>query len=68
MFDEGRGPEWEHHTDQCASFLVSVLTGEAETGCFPDLPAEIHWFGSDDGILARLHAHDARLRSRASWA
>ncbi|MFF9277821.1 SMI1/KNR4 family protein [Streptomyces griseosporeus] len=27
LFNEGRGPEWEHHATQCAPFLLAVLTG-----------------------------------------
>ncbi|MFI6415304.1 SMI1/KNR4 family protein [Streptomyces sp. NPDC050585] len=51
LFNEGRGPEWEHHDTSCASFLLAVLTGEAETEHFPELPAEEHQFASNDDIL-----------------
>ncbi|MDX3453341.1 SMI1/KNR4 family protein [Streptomyces sp. ME02-8801-2C] len=51
MLNEGRGPEWEHHAGQCAAFLLSVLTGEADTEYFPELPAESHQFDSNDNIL-----------------
>ncbi|WP_328446520.1 hypothetical protein OG780_09295 [Streptomyces sp. NBC_00386] len=51
MLDEGRGPEWEHHVGHCASALLSVLTGEAETDYFPGLPLESHRFDSNDDIL-----------------
>ncbi|MEU0786107.1 SMI1/KNR4 family protein [Streptomyces sp. NPDC006173] len=51
MLNEGRGPEWEHHSTQCTPFLLSVLTGQAETEYFPDLPSESHQFDSNDDIL-----------------
>ncbi|CAM5444225.1 MULTISPECIES: SMI1/KNR4 family protein [Streptomyces] len=51
MFNEGRGPEWEHHATQCAPFLLAVLTGESESAYFPDLPADSHQFDSNDEIL-----------------
>lgn len=52
MLNEGRGPEWEHHATSCAPFLLSLLTGEAETGYFPELPVEDHRFESNDSILS----------------
>ncbi|WP_299532049.1 SMI1/KNR4 family protein [uncultured Streptomyces sp.] len=51
MFNEGRGPLWEHHDTTCAGFLLAVLTGEADTDYFPDLPADDHTFDSNDDIL-----------------
>ncbi|MEV3947616.1 SMI1/KNR4 family protein [Streptomyces halstedii] len=51
MFNEGRGPLWEHHDAQCASFLLAVLTGRAETDYFPALPVDQHQFDSNDEIL-----------------
>ena len=51
LLNEGRGPEWERHPGQCASFLLSVLTGETDTEYFPDLPFESHQFDSNDDIL-----------------
>ncbi|URN15918.1 MULTISPECIES: SMI1/KNR4 family protein [Streptomyces] len=51
MFNEGRGSEWEHYDTSCASFLFSVLTGEAENEYFPQLPVEDHRFDSNDDIL-----------------
>ncbi|MFE2039095.1 hypothetical protein ACFXBB_38945 [Streptomyces scopuliridis] len=51
MFNEGRGPRWEHHDTQCASFLLSVLTGQAETEYFTDFPADGHQFDANDDIL-----------------
>ncbi|MFC5173080.1 SMI1/KNR4 family protein [Streptomyces mutomycini] len=51
MFNEGRGPLWEHHDAQCASFLLAVLTGRAETNYFPALPVDQHQFDSNDEIL-----------------
>lgn len=51
MFNEGRGPEWEYHPTQCTPFLLSVLTGEADTVYFPDFPPDEHEFASNDDIL-----------------
>ncbi|MFB8036100.1 SMI1/KNR4 family protein [Streptomyces sp. NPDC056004] len=51
MFNEGRGPLWEHHDSSCAAFLLAILTGEADTEYFPDLPADEHEFDSNDDIL-----------------
>ncbi|MFJ3821658.1 hypothetical protein [Streptomyces nodosus] len=51
LFDEGRGPESEHHATRCASLLLAVLTGESESSYFPDLPADSHQFDSNDEIL-----------------
>lgn len=51
MLNEGRGPLWEHHSAPCADFLLAVLTGQAETEYFPDLPADEHQFDSNDDIL-----------------
>ncbi|MGW1467206.1 SMI1/KNR4 family protein [Streptomyces sp. NPDC002308] len=51
LFNEGRGPLWEPHNNSCAAFLVDVLTGEADTEYFPDLPAEEHEFDSNEDIL-----------------
>ncbi|MGW9122737.1 hypothetical protein ACWGRV_40175 [Streptomyces sp. NPDC055663] len=51
MFNEGRGPLWEQHDSSCAAFLLAILTGEADTEYFPDLPADEHEFDSNDDIL-----------------
>ncbi|WP_432066178.1 SMI1/KNR4 family protein [Streptomyces sp. C10-9-1] len=51
MLNEGRGPRWEPHHTTCAPFLLAVLTGHADTGCFPDLPTNQHQFRSNDDIL-----------------
>ncbi|MCZ7416188.1 MULTISPECIES: SMI1/KNR4 family protein [unclassified Streptomyces] len=51
MLHEGRGPEWERHSTQCAPFLLSVLTGDADTEYFPALPLDNHLFDSNDDIL-----------------
>ncbi|WP_369391118.1 SMI1/KNR4 family protein [Streptomyces sp. CG1] len=51
MLNEGRGPEWEHHASQCVPFLLSLLTGEAETEYFAELPLDTHSFDSNDDIL-----------------
>ncbi|MET9907527.1 hypothetical protein ABZZ74_11960 [Streptomyces sp. NPDC006476] len=45
------GPEWEHHSSQCAPFLLALLTGEADTEYFTDLPLDSHGFDSNDDIL-----------------
>ncbi|MEV6161925.1 SMI1/KNR4 family protein [Streptomyces sp. NPDC052052] len=34
LYNEGRGPLWEHHGMGCLAFLLAVLTGTAETGYF----------------------------------
>ncbi|WP_037617505.1 SMI1/KNR4 family protein [Streptomyces aureus] len=52
LLNEGRGPEWESHAESCATFLLAVLTGEARTEYFPDLPSDSHQFDSNDDILA----------------
>jgi hypothetical protein len=52
ILNEGRGPEWEHHPQSCADFLVGVMTGEVDSLYFSDLPAEIHRFDSNAGILS----------------
>ena len=52
MFNEGRGPEWEHHATQCAPFLLAVLTGASGSEYFDDLPAGSHRFEPNDEILA----------------
>lgn len=51
LFNEGRGPEWEHHPHSCVHFLFSVLTGEADTVYFDDFPPERHEFESNDDVL-----------------
>jgi hypothetical protein len=63
MLNEGRGPKWEHHTSQCVSFLLSVLTGEFETEYFPDLSAQDHRFDSNEDILAQRPAGREPLQS-----
>ncbi|WP_308280752.1 hypothetical protein [Streptomyces barringtoniae] len=34
LYNEGRGPLWEHHDTGCLAFLLAVLTGTAETEYF----------------------------------
>jgi len=51
ILNEGRGPEWEHHATQCTPYLLSILTGEADTKYFPDLPLVSHRFDSNHEIL-----------------
>ncbi|NSC19777.1 hypothetical protein FM076_00475 [Streptomyces albus subsp. chlorinus] len=34
LYNEGRGPLWEHHDTGCLDFLLAVLTGTAETEYF----------------------------------
>ncbi|MFF3014827.1 hypothetical protein [Streptomyces sp. NPDC057939] len=41
LYNEGRGPLWEHHEMGCAAFLLGVLTETVETeyfGCLHDAP------------------------------
>lgn len=51
LFNEGRGPEWEYHPHSCADFLLSVLTGAADTVYFDDFPPAEHEFASNDDLL-----------------
>jgi hypothetical protein len=37
LYNEGRGPLWEHHHMGCLAFLLAVLTGTAETDYFGGL-------------------------------
>ncbi|MFB6614101.1 hypothetical protein ACIGFK_35495 [Streptomyces sp. NPDC085524] len=37
LYNEGRGPLWEHHGTGCLAFLLAVLTGTAETEYFGHL-------------------------------
>ncbi|MFD5951960.1 SMI1/KNR4 family protein [Streptomyces collinus] len=55
LYNEGRGPLWEHHDMGCLAFLVSVLTGTVQTEYFSHLyevlkPTE-HRFATADQIL-----------------
>jgi hypothetical protein len=55
LYNEGRGPLWEHHDMGCLAFLLAVLTGTAETAHFGYLydvlkPAE-HRFATADQTL-----------------
>ncbi|WUC83531.1 SMI1/KNR4 family protein [Streptomyces sp. NBC_00536] len=55
LYNEGRGPLWEHHPMGCVAFLLAVLTGTAETAYFGHLhevlkPAE-HRFETADHTL-----------------
>ncbi|MFC0842529.1 hypothetical protein ACFH04_06645 [Streptomyces noboritoensis] len=55
LYNEGRGPLWEHHDMGCLAFLLAVLTGTAETEYFGYLyevlkPTE-HRFASADEVL-----------------
>ncbi|MGK5642843.1 hypothetical protein ACSNOK_31750 [Streptomyces sp. URMC 126] len=34
LYNEGRGPLWEHHDTGCLAFVLAVLTGTAETDYF----------------------------------
>lgn len=40
LYNEGRGPLWEHHDMGCAAFLLAVLAGTAETEYFGSLYEE----------------------------
>ncbi|MFJ3913507.1 SMI1/KNR4 family protein [Streptomyces vinaceus] len=37
LYNEGRGPLWEHHGMGCLTFLLAVLTGTAQTAYFGHL-------------------------------
>ncbi|MFE0424904.1 hypothetical protein [Streptomyces sp. NPDC058953] len=55
LYNEGRGPLWEHHDTGCADFLLAVLTGTADTeyfGYFYEVlkPAE-HRFEPADAVF-----------------
>ncbi|MFE8991258.1 SMI1/KNR4 family protein [Streptomyces collinus] len=55
LYNEGRGPLWEHHDMGCLAFLLAVLTGTAETEYFGHLyevlkPTE-HRFATADLAL-----------------
>ncbi|UNO41935.1 SMI1/KNR4 family protein [Streptomyces sp. MST-110588] len=51
LVKEGRGPHWEHHRMSCTEFLVSVLvTGDAESEIFDELPLDDHHFRSTSGF------------------
>ena len=55
LYNEGRGPLWEHHDTGCLAFLLAVLTGTAETDYFGPLydvlkPTE-HRFATADRTL-----------------
>lgn len=55
LYNEGRGPLWEHHDTGCLAFLLAVLTGTAETEYFGHLyevlkPTE-HRFATADQTL-----------------
>ncbi|MFF6916540.1 hypothetical protein [Streptomyces sp. NPDC012466] len=55
LYNEGRGPLWEHHDMGCLSFLLAVLTGTAKTEYFGHLydvlkPTE-HSFATADRTL-----------------
>ncbi|MFD7556165.1 SMI1/KNR4 family protein [Streptomyces sp. NPDC059835] len=40
LYNEGRGPLWEHHETGCSAFLLAVLTGTAQTEYFGSLYEE----------------------------
>ncbi|MFJ7334409.1 hypothetical protein ACIQUU_14295 [Streptomyces sp. NPDC101116] len=55
LYNEGRGPLWEHHEMGCLAFLLAVLTGTAQTEYFSHLyevqkPTE-HRFATADRTL-----------------
>ncbi|WP_229891724.1 hypothetical protein [Streptomyces mashuensis] len=55
LYNEGRGPLWEHHDMGCLAFLLAVLTGTAETQYFGHLHEELkpteHRFSTADQTL-----------------
>lgn len=52
LYNEGRGPLWEHHDTGCLAFLLSVLDGTARTeyfGCLHEaLKPTVHRFTTAD--------------------
>ncbi|WP_208030037.1 hypothetical protein [Streptomyces cyanogenus] len=55
LYNEGRGPLWEHHDMGCLAFLLAVLTRMAKTEYFGELydvlrPTE-HRFATADQAL-----------------
>ncbi|MET7732103.1 hypothetical protein ABZT02_12140 [Streptomyces sp. NPDC005402] len=55
LYNEGRGPLWEHHDVGCVAFLLAVLTGTASTDYFGHLYEVLkptgHSFATADQIL-----------------
>ncbi|MER6254673.1 hypothetical protein ABT224_25285 [Streptomyces sp. NPDC001584] len=55
LYNEGRGPLWEHHAVGCLAFLLAVLAGTAETDYFGHLYEELklteHRFETADQTL-----------------
>ncbi|MFJ6785499.1 SMI1/KNR4 family protein [Streptomyces yangpuensis] len=67
LYNEGRGPLWEHHDTQCAAFLLAVLSGTAETAYFGHLhevlrPAE-HRFETADETLGAARRGSATAQA-----
>ncbi|WKU42760.1 hypothetical protein Q3V23_00990 [Streptomyces sp. VNUA116] len=55
LYNEGRGPLWEHHDMGCLAFLSAVLTGAAKTDYFGHLyevlkPTEHHFATADQTL------------------
>ncbi|MFI2645111.1 SMI1/KNR4 family protein [Streptomyces sp. NPDC018610] len=54
LYNEGRGPLWEHHGTGCVAFLRAALTGTAESAYFgaDDVPGPTgHRFDTADRLL-----------------
>ncbi|WP_202035841.1 SMI1/KNR4 family protein [Streptomyces mexicanus] len=56
LYNEGRGPLWEHHDMGCLAFLLAVLTGTADTAYFGHLDegreSAEHSFTTADQVFA----------------
>ncbi|MFD0141332.1 MULTISPECIES: SMI1/KNR4 family protein [unclassified Streptomyces] len=64
LYNEGRGPLWEHHEVGCSAFLLAVLTGTAETAYFGQLHDELqageHRFATADQTLGASRPDPSR--------
>ncbi|MFF1394798.1 hypothetical protein ACFVZD_13405 [Streptomyces sp. NPDC058287] len=69
LYNEGRGPLWETHDMGCLAFLLTVLTGTAESEYFGQLDEEAkpteHRFTTADQTLVR---HFSRATDSQSMA
>ncbi|MBH1933765.1 SMI1/KNR4 family protein [Streptomyces sp. AV19] len=53
IFNEGRGPLWEHDDASAAEFLLGILTGGITSFYFSGFPAEQHRFEPNAEIWSR---------------
>ncbi|MEV6195695.1 hypothetical protein AB0M19_25205 [Streptomyces sp. NPDC051920] len=55
LYNEGRGPLWEHHDLGCVAFLLAVLNGTSDTEYFGRLHEvlrpKVHHFTTADEVL-----------------